>query len=69
MIRQQSDIREAEIRHQDSVTKRGELLLQRDALQNESVDKDIDRDLELKAEGKSGTLERDRYNKVPFAVG
>ena len=69
MIRQQSDIREAEIRHQDSVTKRGELLLQRDALQSDSVDKDIDRELELQAEGKSGTLERDRYNKVPFAVG
>ena len=69
MIRQQSDIREAEIRHQDAVTKRGELLLQRDALQNETVDKDIDRDLELKAQGKAGTLERDRYNKIPFATG
>ena len=69
MIRQESDIKEAEIRHQDSVTKRGELLLQRDALLNESDDKQVDRELELQAGGKSGIIERDRYNKIPYAVG
>tara|TARA_R110002020_G_scaffold5400_1_gene22563 strand:+ start:1568 stop:3754 length:2187 start_codon:yes stop_codon:yes gene_type:complete len=69
MIRQESDIKEAEIRHQDAVTRRGELILQRDALQNESHDKEVDRELELKAQGKSGTLTRDRYNKIPYAVG
>ena len=69
MIRQESDIKEAEIRHQDAVTRRGELLLQRDALLNESDDKQVDRELELQAGGKSGIIERDRYNKVPYAVG
>ena len=69
MIRQQSDIKEAEIRYQDSVTKRGELLLQRDALLSQVSAEDVDRELELKAEGKTGTIERDRYNKIPYAVG
>jgi len=69
MIRQESDIKEAEIRHQDAVTRRGELLLQRDALLNESDDKQVDRELELEAGGKSGIIERDRYNKIPYAVG
>ena len=69
MIRQESDIKEAEIRHQDAVTRRGELLLQRDALLNESDDKQVDRELELQAGGKSGIIERDRYNKIPYAVG
>ena len=69
MIRQQSDIKEAEIRYQDSVTKRGELLLQRDALLSQVSTEDVDRELELKAEGKTGTIERDRYNKIPYAVG
>jgi len=69
MIRQESDIKEAEIRHQDAVTRRGELLLQRDALLNESDDKQVERELELDAGGKSGIIERDRYNKIPYAVG
>jgi len=69
MIRQESDIKEAEIRHQDAVTRRGELLLQQEALTNESAHKDVDRELELEAGGKAGTMERDEYNKVPYAVG
>ena len=69
LIQQDTDIREAEIRHQDAVTRRGELLLQRDALLNQMTDKEMDRELELRAEGKAGTLSRDKYNKVPFAVG
>ena len=69
LIGQQTDIREAEIRHQDSITKRGELLLQKEALLSEMDNKEIDRELELKASGKSGTIERGRYNKVPYAVG
>ena len=36
LIGQQTDIREAEIKQQDSVTKRGELLLQREALLRKS---------------------------------
>ena len=69
LIQQDTDIREAEIRHQDAVTRRGELLLQRDALFNQMSDKEIDRELELRAEGKVGTVSRDKYNKIPFAVG
>ena len=69
LIQQDTDIREAEIRHQDAVTRRGELLLQRDALFNQMSDKEIDRELELRAEGKAGTVSRDKYNKIPFAVG
>jgi hypothetical protein len=69
LIGQQTDIREAQIKHQDSVTKRGELLLQREALLSEMDDKEIERELEIRAGGKAGTIERDRYNKIPFAVG
>jgi hypothetical protein len=69
LIGQQTDIREAEIKQQDSVTKRGELLLQREALLSEMDDKEIERELELRASGKSGTIERGRYNKIPYAVG
>ena len=69
LIGQQTDIREAEIKQQDSVTKRGELLLQREALLSEMDDKEIERELELRASGKSGTIARGRYNKIPYAVG
>ena len=69
LIGQQTDIREAEIRHQDSVTKRGELLLQKEALLSEMSEKDMERELEIKASGKSGVIERGRFNKVPYAVG
>ena len=67
MIRQESDIIEAQIKKDDSVTKRGELILQRDALLNQI--KETERELELEAEGPPGTLERDRYNRIPYAVG
>jgi hypothetical protein len=67
MIRQESDIIEAQIKKDDSVTKRGELILQRDALLNQI--KETERELELEAEGPAGTLERDRYNRIPYAVG
>jgi len=69
LIGQQTDIREAEIRHQDSVTKRGELLLQKEALLSEMGEKDMERELELQASGKSGVIERGRFNKIPYAVG
>jgi hypothetical protein len=69
MIRQQTDIKEAQIKREDAVTKRGELLLQKAALQNQSREKDIDRQLELDAQGGAGTIRRDRYNKIPFARG
>tara|TARA_R110002020_G_scaffold15674_1_gene56077 strand:- start:231 stop:2426 length:2196 start_codon:yes stop_codon:yes gene_type:complete len=69
LIAQQTDIREAEIKHQDSITKRGELLLQKEALLSEMSDKEVERELELQASGKAGTIQRGRYNKVPYAVG
>jgi len=69
LIGQQTDIREAEIKQQDSVTKRGELLLQREALLSEMDDKEIERELELRASGKAGTISRGRFNKIPFATG
>ena len=69
LIGQQTDIREAEIKHQDSITKRGELLLQQEALLSEMDDKEIERELELRATGKAGVIERGRYNKIPYAVG
>ena len=69
LIGQQTDIREAEIKQQDSVTKRGELLLQREALLSEMDDKEIQRELELRASGKAGVIERGRFNKIPFATG
>jgi len=69
LIGQQTDIQEAEIKQQDSVTKRGELLLQREALLSEMDDKEIERELELRASGKAGTISRGRFNKIPHAVG
>ena len=30
---------------------------------------EIERELELRASGKAGTIERGRFNKIPFAVG
>ena len=69
LIGQQTDIRESEIRHQDSVTKRGELLLQKEALLSEMSEKDMERELELQASGKSGVIERGRFNKIPYAEG
>ena len=69
LIGQQTDIQEAEIKQQDSVTKRGELLLQREALLSEMDEKEIERELELRASGKSGTIQRGRFNKIPFAKG
>ena len=69
LIAQQTDIREAEIRQQDSVTKRGELLLQKEALLSEMSEKDMERELELQASGKSGVIERGRFNKIPYAEG
>jgi hypothetical protein len=69
LIGQQTDIREAEIRQQDSVTKRGELLLQKEALLSEMSEKDMERELELQASGKSGVIERGRFNKIPYAEG
>jgi hypothetical protein len=69
LIGQQTDIREAEIRQQDSVTKRGELLLQKEALLSEMSEKDMERELELQASGKAGTISRGRFNKIPYAVG
>ena len=69
LIGQQTDIREAEIKQQDSITKRGELLLQKEALLSEMDEKEVERELELRASGKAGTIERGRFNKIPFAVG
>ena len=69
LIGQQTDIREAEIRQQDSVTKRGELLLQKEALLSEMSEKDMERELELQASGKSGVIERGKFNKIPYAEG
>jgi len=36
---------------------------------NQMSDKEMERELELRTEGKAGTLSRDKYNKIPFAVG
>jgi len=76
IISQQTDLKEAQIKKEDSITKRGELLLQKEALLNQIADGDMDRaeqqierDLELDAQGDSGTITRDRYNKIPFARG
>ena len=69
LIAQQTDIREAEIKQQDSITKRGELLLQREALLSEMDEKDLERELELRATGKAGVIERGEYNKIPYAAG
>ena len=76
LIAQQTDIKEAQIKKEDSITKRGELLLQKEALLNQIADGDFDRaekqverDLELDAQGDTGTIKRDRYNKIPFARG
>jgi len=36
---------------------------------SEMDDKEIERELEIRASGKAGTIERGRFNKIPHAVG
>jgi hypothetical protein len=63
--------REAYIKQQDADTRRAELMLQRDALLNQIVDQEVQRRM---VEGKNdvsktGTMARDKYNKVPYGIG
>jgi hypothetical protein len=62
---------EAQVKQQDADTRRAELMLQRDALLNQIVDQEIDRRMvENKNDvSKTGTMARDKYNKVPYEVG
>ena len=62
---------ESLIKQQDADTRRAELMLQRDALLNQIISQGIDQKM---AEGKNevsrtGTMARNKYNKVPYEVG
>jgi len=62
---------ETHVKQQDADTRRAELMLQRDALLNQIVEQEIDkRMVENKNDvSKTGTMARDKYNKVPYEIG
>jgi hypothetical protein len=62
---------EAHVKQQDADTRRAELMLQRDALLNQIVDQEIDRRMVENKDNvsKTGTMARDKYNKVPYEIG
>ena len=62
---------EAFIKKQDADTRRAELMLQRDALLNQIVSQQSDDTMvENKNDvSKTGTMARNKYNKVPYEVG
>ena len=66
-------IRQAEAmsKQQDSDTRRAELMLQRDALLNQIVDAEIQRRMveDKNDVSKTGTMARNKFNKVPYAIG
>jgi hypothetical protein len=62
---------EAYVKQQDADTRRAELMLQRDALLNQIVDQEIQRRMveDKNDVSKTGTMARDKYNKVPYEIG
>ena len=62
---------EAYVKQQDADTRRAELMLQRDALLNQIVDGEIQRRMVEDKDNvsKTGTMARDKYNKVPYEIG
>ena len=62
---------EAYVKQQDADTRRAELMLQRDALLNQIVDQEIQRRMVEDKDNvsKTGTMARDKYNKIPYEVG
>jgi len=62
---------ESLIKQQDADTRRAELMLQRNALLNQIVSQEIDQRMsENKNDvSKTGTMARDKYNKVPYEIG
>jgi hypothetical protein len=62
---------EAYVKQQDADTRRAELMLQRDALLNQIVDGEIQRRMSEDKDNvsKTGTMARDKYNKIPYEIG
>jgi len=62
---------EAHVKQQDADTRRAELMLQRDALLNQIVEQEIDKRMSENKDNvsKTGTMARDKYNKVPYEIG
>jgi hypothetical protein len=62
---------EAYVKQQDADTRRAELMLQRDALLNQIVDQEIQRRMVEDKDNvsKTGTMARDKYNKIPYEIG
>ena len=62
---------ESLIKQQDADTRRAELMLQRDALLNQIINQGIDQRMEENKNdvSKTGTMARNKYNKVPYEIG
>jgi hypothetical protein len=68
-MRSQLDHIELQLKQSDTETRRGELMLQRDALVNQIAEQEITRQSEMVEEGPVGIMARDDYASVPYAVG
>jgi len=58
-----------QLKQSDTETRRGELMLQRDALVNQIAEQELERQSEMVEEGPVGIMARDDYAKIPYAVG
>ena len=68
-MRSQLDYIELQLKQADTETRRGELMLQRDALVNQIAEQEITRQAEMVGEGPVGVMARDDYADIPYAVG
>ena len=62
---------ESLIKQQDADTRRAELMLQRDALLNQIISQGIDQKMVENKDNvsRTGTIARDKYNKLPYEIG
>jgi hypothetical protein len=68
-MRSELEYLEIQLKQADTETRRGELMLQRDALVNQIAEQEIERQNEMVEEGPVGVMARDDYAQIPYAVG
>ena len=68
-MRAELEYLDIQLKQSDTETRRGELMLQRDALVNQIAEQELERQSEMVEEGPVGVMARDDYAKIPYAVG
>ena len=68
-MRSELEYLEIQLKQADTETRRGELMLQREALVNQIAEQEIERQNEMVEEGPVGVMARDDYAQIPYAVG